>query len=78
MAYIKAIGPVCQTCQARAQREVFNRYNASIGVFCSRCAIAAVTRLTAHEEGDALHHIDGDPTNNAPENLRVVNLKDRG
>ncbi len=26
--------------------------------------------------GKAFHHIDGDPTNNSPENLRIVDIRE--
>lgn len=49
------------------------------GVALLRALEAALVESIAHlcpREGEAIHHIDGDPRNNSPENLRIVTIKD--
>lgn len=50
MAYLRELARCCQTCEASARYELFSRENASIGLFCPRCAKVALGRLLDAEE----------------------------
>lgn len=46
-AYARTLIIQCSRCPMPAAKEVFNSKNASMGIFCSRCAAAEVERLNA-------------------------------
>ena len=37
-----------------------------------------LTRKALSDAGGAIDHIDGDPTNNSRENLRIVDIREKG
>lgn len=45
MAYTKAIAAPTCLCGARAKLAVYNRYNAHVGDYCTRCAKSVVKTL---------------------------------
>jgi hypothetical protein len=38
VAYIKDLAVQCATCEKKATKEVIDRWNGSLGKFCSACA----------------------------------------
>jgi hypothetical protein len=51
-AYSVDIAQRCRRCGGRAHKEVFNSFNASLGIFCQRCAAARVKELNRSEASD--------------------------
>lgn len=49
MAFMKEVFNQCR-CGRQATHEVFNRRNASYGLFCKRCAAARVSELEREEK----------------------------
>ena len=50
MAYMLPVEkPVCRTCLKRATFNVYNRFNARNGAFCTRHATAYVAELNARD-----------------------------
>lgn len=37
MAHVKTLRRPCRTCKREASNELFNQFNASLGVYCRKC-----------------------------------------
>lgn len=50
MAYLKQIGKPRCSCGKPATKELFNQYNAALGVFCGSCGESRLVRQQSHEK----------------------------
>ena len=50
MAYIKELKVKCVTCDKRATKEVFDRWNGSCGKYCTDCARRKLKEKLAQEK----------------------------